>query len=479
MIPNRKFDNLCFPVFLKNLEQLTSNNEPINSVDDEFQNIIMLINQAIEMSQNRITSKQKHHKNHWWDEECQQLWNEAKEMVKIHRRTYDKNTFLAVQKKLATNKKIFRQKKSEAWTNFCKTVSGDKSLHLFWKMARNFKNRQQEKRISLPDEIIEQVQNKFCPPLVTDRPTNFEIFPDFHNEISQLFSKNEFDFALANTNNTAPGKDQITFKIMKVFPINLKLRILNLYNLVLTTETTPAPWSEVIVIPILKPNKSKMDPDSYRPISLLGCFRKLFEKMLQFRLEWFIESNSILNEKMYGFRRHRGTQNCINKIIRDIKNGFFNKQITLSVFIDLSQAYDKVNVNTLCGIMSKMNILRKLIKIIWFLMKNRDLWLKTNQNLNFIGTIAYGLPQGSVLSPLLFNIYMADAFCIYSELIMYADDIIMYATGRTIETLQIKLQSVLNKLNDWCALRNLVISEEKTVVQLFSKKHVDHDINIM
>lgn len=85
LIPTRKFDNLCFPTFLKNLEQITSNNEPFDNVDDEYQNIIKLIDQAVEISKKRKTSNKRVHRNYWWDDECQLLWNEAKEMVNIHR----------------------------------------------------------------------------------------------------------------------------------------------------------------------------------------------------------------------------------------------------------------------------------------------------------------------------------------------------------------------------------------------------------
>lgn len=108
---SRKFEQLNIPAFIKLVQQFASRSCPKIGLEEEYQEIINILYNAADKTQNKRSNKEKYHKNFWWDEECQQLWNEARELSRTHRRSYDKTSFVNLQRKLAENKKIYRQKK--------------------------------------------------------------------------------------------------------------------------------------------------------------------------------------------------------------------------------------------------------------------------------------------------------------------------------------------------------------------------------
>ena len=122
----------------------------------------------------------------------------------------------------------------------------------------------------------------------------------------------EFSLALLSCNNSAPGIDRIKFDLLKNFPDVVKRRILmNRFNQFLESNIVPDDWRQVKVIAIQKPGKAASDHNSYRPIAMLSCIRKLMEKMILHRLDKWVESNSFLSDTQLGFREGRGTNDCL------------------------------------------------------------------------------------------------------------------------------------------------------------------------
>lgn len=114
---------------------------------------------------------------------------------------------------------------------------------------------------------------------------------------------------MANTKNTAAGMDNISYKTIKNLPENILDIVLKLYNKFFCKGIVPSEWLNCRIKPILK-----SDGNSLRPIALLVCFRKLFEKLIYFRLEWWIENKKILNNQINGFRRGKGVAECLNEL---------------------------------------------------------------------------------------------------------------------------------------------------------------------
>jgi hypothetical protein len=119
----------------------------------------------------------------------------------------------------------------------------------------------------------------------------------------------------------------------------------------LLTAEIPDSWFRTKVVPILKPGKDPELSESYRPISLLPCARKILERMLCNRLDYWAEKNDILSPSQYGFQKGHGTRDCLVLLTTDVQTSFELKQQTVAAFIDISGAYDNVLIDILCNIL--------------------------------------------------------------------------------------------------------------------------------
>jgi Reverse transcriptase (RNA-dependent DNA polymerase) len=136
------------------------------------------------------------------------------------------------------------------------------------------------------------------------------------------FSLTELDIALDKCDNTSPGLDGIRFPMLKKLTDESKQSILDLFNEIFRQGVIPGKWTHTKVVAILKPNKDPSQTESYRPISLLSCIRKLFERILLSRLDVWVEANNILSKTQYGFRKGLGTTDCLAKLSIDINTAF-------------------------------------------------------------------------------------------------------------------------------------------------------------
>lgn len=163
-------------------------------------------------------------------------------------------------------------------------------------------------------------------------------------------------------------------------------------------------------MPIAKPGKDKAQPSSYRPIGLTSNLCKLMERMVMSRLVYFIEKKGLFSQYQSGFRKGRSTMDSVVSLEAAIRKAQVNKEVVVGVFFDIEKAYDMLWKEGLLMKLDKMGITGKMYDWIKDFLLNRTIQVRIGTTYSQIYTIENGTPQGSVCSPILFNIMINDIY---------------------------------------------------------------------
>ena len=283
-------------------------------------------------------------------------------------------------------------------------------------------------------------------------------------------TEEELEYVLEQSKDSTPGKDEITYSMIKNLGTKGKEQFLYLLNKIFNEGKFPDKWKEAYIIPILKNGKESIDPTAYRPIALTSCACKILEKILNRRLLWFLESKGYFHKNLSGFRIGRNTTDSLATLINQIHAAFRHKQYIISVFLDLEKAYDTCWRHLIIKELYNMGLRGKLPIIITDYLKDRKFQVKIGTNLSETFVQEIGVPQGGVLSCTLFNIAMNTVMKTLSGLVsssVYVDDIrTSYANTNPI-VCQTRMQIVLNNLQHWAENNGFKFNTEKTEWMFF------------
>ena len=252
--------------------------------------------------------------------------------------------------------------------------------------------------------------------------------------------------------------------------IEVCLRIINQsFQLSLIPES----WKKAIIIPIAKPDKDLTAASSYRPISLLPCFAKLVEKLISSRLTFHLENNNLLSRNQGGFRRKMNTQYQAAIYEHSVRAALQSKKICLAVFIDLSSAYDLVWHTGLLYKLAMCKVEGRMLRWIAEYLRDRKFQVFHEGTYSTERDITSGVPQGAVVSPILFNIMMSDLPSTEDvKNIVYADDLLIYTLGDDINEITEKLQLQINAISNWAKLWGFQINLKKTKAMYHTLKRI-------
>ena len=273
-------------------------------------------------------------------------------------------------------------------------------------------------------------------------------------------------------NKTSCAYDGISSKLLKAIKNEICHPISILVNKSLSEGVFPDELKLAKVVPIYK-SKNKECIDNYRPISVLPAISKIYEKVVFKRLYSFLDRHNLISNSQYGFRPKHSTSDAITEFANHVCTAFENNEVGIGVFLDLSKAFDTIDHDILIYKLDCYGVRGKALE--WFksYLANRRMRTEYNgQKSETIQAITHGVPQGSILGPLLFIIYINDLPTVLekSKAIMFADDTNIFHSEKELTSLCKDINTDLSILSEWLCANKLSINLNKTVCIIFNKK---------
>ena len=396
------------------------------------------------------------------------------------------NKTVRAAKKLYFNDKIDKNSDPKSSWRFLKEASGMNSV-----------NKSQIHNISLngvsftDDESIANIFNDFFASVTDDivnaippSSTQFTEYLNLNNESSFSFQPvdNAIIEKIINNFESKPSLDinGISTILLKKCAPSLLLPITHIVNLSLSEGFFPDSLKVSRVCPIFKQG-SRDDPNNYRPISCLPVFSKIFEKVVYNQLSEFLTINRILDTNQFGFQPNKSTFHPLLHILNYIADAFSNNKFVIAVFLDLRKAFDMVDRDIL---ISKLrNIGLDDIAVSWFrsYLSDRKMFTMVNGHLSqSFRTLVRSVPQGSILGPLLFLIFINDMPKSNNLLnFLFADDTTALTCGTDIEVAGRFVNLELQKIGTWLRTNKLAVNTSKTKIMVFSNKKTVADFNFV
>jgi hypothetical protein len=289
--------------------------------------------------------------------------------------------------------------------------------------------------------------------------------------------QHEVERAIKSSKNTAPGHDGIPNVFFFKLPQECLTDLLSLYNSSLFSANVPWSWKLGVWIPILKPGKDPTLVQSSRPICKLSCVGKLMERIVKNRIEYDLERGDKLRGEQDGFRRGRSTMDSLLKIKHFIDVTFNRGEFCAVVYLDLEGAYDGVWHQGLLHKLLTIGIHKDYVRWIQDYLKDRRGKVSLGVSESSVMPITCGLPQGAVLSPLLFNVMLFDIPVAEEvQLAIYADDITIMCRGTTRDGLRRTLQDYLDMLMNWLTEWKFKVNPTKCSQQIFTRRRLVPDV---
>jgi len=369
-------------------------------------------------------------------------------------------------------------------------ISAFGNPNLIWKTIfeainkKNLSNLNSPKNLLLNDTLISNENdiantfNNYFVNIAQQLKSDLPPTPDCNNITSKIIQNsiylspvNEMEVIkiinnLANKKST--GLDSITIMSIKLTKFIIAKPLTFIINLIFTSGFFPDSLKIAKIIPIFKSGDSRI-LGNYRPISLLSNFEKIIEKCMYSRFMDFVLKNNILSDAQFGFRPKLNCEVALLEFTNDISSNLDKNNFSLAAFLDISKAFDTIDFIIMKSKLEKLGFRGITLDLIFNYLTNRKQYVDINKNKSHLCNIHYGVPQGSILGPLLFLLYINDLPNILNQckIIMYADDVVVWHSGVCVDDLINTINIEMKNIFDWYTQNKLTINLKKSNYIIF------------
>ena len=312
------------------------------------------------------------------------------------------------------------------------------------------------------------IKEKTTPSNNTER---FNWTPESEESIKKLIDRIRTDVAV--------GYDNISARLLKDTKHTIADSLTKLVNISYEKSTFPNCLKKAIVRAIHKKDNTE-DASNYRPLSILSVVSKIFERSATNQLIAYLERNQLLNETQHAYRKNHSTHTCLGEVLNYIYQEHDKGNLVGMASLDLSKAFDTINHSHLIHKLNKLGLGKNSLNWCESYLSNRKQKTKFKKYMSEETTVTAGVPQGSILGPVLFICFTNDLpdklkNC---KIISYADDSQILVSGKSSKDIKQLLESLISSAQTWYTENSLLINASKSEVMIINRRKKDGDINI-
>ena len=325
---------------------------------------------------------------------------------------------------------------------------------------------------SIAENLTNQLPNSNSNPedFLTNRISNtFVYLPTTEKEVSDVIN---------DLKDNGTGIHKISNSVLKYVNNELSPILTKIINICVNQGYFPTELKKGCISPIFKSGKKNL-VSNYRPVCSLSPISKIIEKVVYNKMINFIDKYGILTKEQYGFRKNMGTDTALANYVDTVIKNLNNNKYTVSIFMDLSKAFDVLNHNILKRKLEHYGFRNNFLKFIMNFIKDREYFVSVNGHTSHSRTVNIGVPQGSTLGPLFFLLYINDMVnCAELIFSLFADDSTATHSDFNLKDLLDKLKLEFAKVLEWLKTNKLIINLQKTYLMVFTNKERPETISL-
>lgn len=287
--------------------------------------------------------------------------------------------------------------------------------------------------------------------------------------------------SLKQATNTAPGNDGVHYKHVRNLPETALAYLANIYTQCWDCCYFPDIWKLGVTSLLPKSGKDLSQAKSYRPITLLPVLGKTFERQINQELKTYLEAECLIPESQAGFRQSRSTQDKLVELTEEAQNNSKKGYTTLATFFDIEKAFDKLCHEGVALKFKRLGLSNQTTALLVNYLSDRYIRIRLNNNYSQPIKLKAGTPQGAILSPTIFNIWVGDLpqpKDKFTSVSQFADDMATWSAAKNPKIAQERLQIYNNELLDWCNTWKILLSPPKTQMIAFYNKRPQNILNL-